>query len=591
MQVQIEKQAVTQQQSQALIHELISVSINCITFLRNIFNDDNYIDTKYYGDREIKSNYIRTKKLIPGVTELGNQMIKYIEEGVKDAIEKSYLKAIQFTIKTPKNDEFTVAESYVFGIDYKTNQVTLSNGFSQDSNFSTKILDHDEIICQIQNMIRKLILLTQSFDLLSKKKEISIKLLFNNTCPKDYQPPHFHDASDLPPTTIKINDDGNSNDLGLISTGRHNVQLNVFVESREEENNENSRLFDPFDIFDTDVDGDIDFDQAKPLEDIPASSLRLDSYLNSNMDQDTGITQYLSKSANVTTASSFGCKKCFKELNHIEYGYIIPARKSIICYDCLFPDGNRNVQLLIKIRILWNYLLNNEFPNDFLKVLNLSLNNDQQLIKTIFNWFFKYSILMTVNRAQIEVDSSSYVKGCGTFTPMIDGIIDQNGSILKKELMYFIAFIPVLKERKPFYNYDSNIDQLVFPNYKYPQLNYIKSQLNKIESQTREIRPRSNTIIPDSQPSYGTIFPIVENRMKTIAEITECSDESDENEITKVVDNSINLPMEKLSFADSLEYLSQGTLKEDENIFKKRKIDEPICEESGGKRRKISANN
>lgn len=41
------KQEISTKQSQALVKDLVSISLNCITFLRNIFGDDNYVDRKF----------------------------------------------------------------------------------------------------------------------------------------------------------------------------------------------------------------------------------------------------------------------------------------------------------------------------------------------------------------------------------------------------------------------------------------------------------------------------------------------------------------------------------------------------------------
>ena len=96
MQAQLVKQRVTNQQSQLLIHELISVSIYCVTFLRDVFEENNYIDTKYYNERYPRpdANYIRTKRLRPGITTFADLIIKCVDEGIKDSIERGYLKAV-----------------------------------------------------------------------------------------------------------------------------------------------------------------------------------------------------------------------------------------------------------------------------------------------------------------------------------------------------------------------------------------------------------------------------------------------------------------------------------------------------------------
>lgn len=149
-----------------------------------MFEESNYIDTKYYNERYPRpdANYIRTKRLRRGVTKFADLIIKCVDEGIKDSIEKGYLKAVLFAIQLPNNSEHTVCENYLFGINYLTNQVLMS---VSNKETELEVIEYDQIISQIQGMIRRLIVMTQSFDMLPREKTVLIKLLLMILVPRN----------------------------------------------------------------------------------------------------------------------------------------------------------------------------------------------------------------------------------------------------------------------------------------------------------------------------------------------------------------------------------------------------------------------
>ncbi|KAI5966665.1 hypothetical protein KGF57_000629 [Candida theae] len=597
MQAQLARQSVTNQQSQLLIHELISVSIYCVTFLRDVFEENNYIDTKYYNERYPRpdANYIRTKRLRPGVTRYADSIIKSVDEGIKDSIEKGYLKAVSFAIQIPENSKLDVCESYLFGVNYTTNRVSLS---VDDREMEFEVVEYDQIISQIQGMVRRLIVMTQSFDVLPREKTILIKLLFNDSCPKDYQPPHFEDATDLPPTTIKIDKQRGINDLGSINTGKNEVKLSVLVANK---NGANSTHVDPFDVLDNSDD---------PLGDVPASSLHLDSFLNTDKNETAATTQHVSH-------ISPTCQKCHTEVNIVEYGYNRPLKRPIICTKCMFGlEIDPDLIVLQKIRLLWDYLYHHEFPNtaELLKLSNLTVENIDIIARALNN-MFQEGVLVVCKEGQFDSGTAKYRIGSGEFSPMVDGIVDNYGTPLVKGRHYFVMFAPKLCEKYPYLSYDESVVDVYFPNIQLPRINFVKLNLRKFKARTLQKETQFSarvvrTVIPDSQASTGVVRQHYggDYKIPRIVDEEETADESKDaidinaSSMGYTTQEKVDKPMAEatkqvkdLSFADSIEFLSQEPLPiEMEKVVppsssSKRRVEYQLSQPVQ-KRRKISVN-
>ncbi|KAI5956116.1 hypothetical protein CANMA_004563 [Candida margitis] len=594
MQAQLLKQSVNNQQSQLLIHELISVSIYCVTFLRDVFEENNYIDTKYYNERYPRpdSNYIRTKRLRRGVTNFADSIIKCVDEGIKDSIEKEYLKAVSFAIQLPNDCGFTVCENYLFGIDYLTNQVSFSI-----NNMETEIemLDYDQIISQIQGMIKRLIVLTQTFDVLPRKKSVLIKLLFNDSCPPDYQPPHFEDATDLPPTTIKVNKETGVNDLGSVNTGNNQVKLSILIADKD---GVNSTDIDPFEFFNNSNDSIIG--------DVPASSLHLDSFLETSKNETAAPTQYLSH-------ISPTCQKCDTKLNVVEYGYSKPLKRPLTCIKCMFgSEIDKDLLVLQKIRLLWDYLCLHEFPstNSLLALTNLTLN-DGDILRRVLNNLFQENVLVVTKEGQFESGTVNYHIGSGEFAPIVEGIIDNYGTPMVKNRRYFVIFVPVMRERFPYLSYDESVVDLYFPNIQLPRVNFVKLNLKKFKARCLQRETQFSarivrTVIPDSQASTGVVKKYGGYKIPRIVDEETADESKDEIDLDasslgytaqEKPGNTIaetTKQIKDLSFADSMVILSQEPLpvRTEEVIsvpsLSKRKVQQQSQEVR--KKRKVSIN-
>lgn len=530
------------------------MSLYCVTFLRNVFEDENYLDAKCYADDAkyhsiADKNYIRTKKLIKGVSQLGDMFVDCVETGIKSAIEAEFLKAIQFSIYLSESNPTNLLESYVFGIDYVNRKVSV---LVNEHDF---VIDTSEVMKQIQGLVKRLLILTQSLDPLPDEKYFSIRLMFNENCPADYQPPFFQDCSNDAPAVVQVEPVVAQNtskfQIGSVNTGKNRVKVNVLCKP----SNPSVNLFpiDPFDI----VDG---IENAK--EEVPSCSLQLDKFF-----ENEEVVSYTQAIPNLSSKQQECCTTCSRMLNPVEWGTSkVRSYTKSICLSCWFPSMDPDMIVLTKVRLLWDYLLKNKIGSfkELIDAIHTDINQ-QELIAKVFSRLFCDNVLVVTDSGQFDTQYENYATGCGNFTPLISGIISNNGTELLKSREYFICFVPLLKGKFPFMNYDKSIERIYFPNYSNPKPDTLVRNLKRFKALKQ---PR---LVPFEQATNKS----------TILEISNSSSQDSEKQLRERMDTSNSLA--DLSFEDSLVFLSQNqapSVRKSEDQLQNPKL----------KKRKISIN-
>ncbi|EGW34711.1 uncharacterized protein SPAPADRAFT_145081 [Spathaspora passalidarum NRRL Y-27907] len=523
MQAQIFKQPISKKESRALIQELISVSLYCITFLRDIFDEDNYVDTKYYsGEQQYSSsetNYIRTKKLVKGVSSEADSLISCIEIGIKSALTMEYLKAIQFSIHLADQDHSQAAESYVFGIDYENSSVSV-----QLNNQERYCTNTSEVMQQIQTLIKRLLILTQSLDPLPEDKYISIRLLYNDSCPMSYQPPYFEDGT-TQPLSVQVGEKNGIVEIGTLQTGKNNVKVNVFVNA----SNETASIrIDPLELFD----GQIESIDDLTILPSPPLSLNLGEYLDTE-EANIGVTHMPSQRVPNTSVKPSICTKCNTAINLAACGYSKRLRRKITCTKCVVHGKvTWELKWLMNVRLLWNHLEKNEITT-FEDLVSSLEDPDEKLIVAVFNRLFRDNVLVITSTAISESNAEKYSFGSGAIVPSITGLIANDGTELIKGTEYFVTFVPKLPKKYRYMTYDEVVTHIYFPNFT---LNRIKSVLMNLEK-----------FMGLPKIAGCEITPTATNRSTRVS--TELSD----NKAPDLFDN-----MGDLTFEDSLVFLSQS---------------------------------
>ncbi|AGO11232.1 AaceriACL029Wp [[Ashbya] aceris (nom. inval.)] len=378
------KTAITTEQSQKLIQTMLTMSFGCLAFLRGLFPDDSFIDQKFVPEKCNKSYdkentpSIRIKTLVRGRSEEADMFLDWVEKGVFTAIRLRYLKAILLGIFTDKNNPHDLLESYVFSLEYPTsNTVTLRINGQEEA---ISLLDSRKMM---QQLMRRFIIITQSLDPLPKERYLSMRLLFNDNAPPDYQPQFFRDASMEPKTTIKVPDhmDMDAVSVGCLDTHHHTMAIKVLslvdvdAQAREELN---ARAIDPFELVNQPVELKVDsIGQSKYNS---QTTNMLQEYLRSSPEK-VCPTQALPKDdesqqlspdeqnsceCGMPCSVSFmlECETCKRQLHGLCYGN---SRSSSIqqCISCIvaeernFDPATKEFQMMMLLRKLYRYLKDN----------------------------------------------------------------------------------------------------------------------------------------------------------------------------------------------------------------------------------------
>ncbi|CAI5757672.1 unnamed protein product [Candida verbasci] len=575
---------VTVNESNHLIYQLIATSIYCITYLRDIFEDDNYLDLKFYSSATPSDDFIKIKKLIKGHSSKAEALIHCVEHGIKEAIEFGYLKAIQFIIYT--NVELEAHESYLFHIDYQNEcvSVSLNNEFEE---YTT-----DSLLSEMQQLIKRLLLVTQTFKTIKDDKNIMVRLLFTDDCPSNYQPPFFQETKES--TTIKVLKKESHFEVGSINIPETYVDAYVFVSTTKPEFIE----IDPFKHL------------YPPIGEIPASSLKtriVKEEAKEVFETQVG-TQVVEETFETQVRTQFGiakCRTCDQEFDLLLFGYELGTTHSIQCYDCIYNNYPLDLQILIKTRKLYTHLENNEaFPT--FEELKEIINLESSIIVQILNFLFKFNFIILVNDFNFSTMNEKCISD--SFVPPIDGILSNDGSKLDIGKQYFIGFVPNLILKFPFMSFDKDVYSILFPNYKRTRKDLISHNLNKFRmifydnlkssyisdslnsndlpklKYVTTLRYNSSQFSALSQASKSSIS----SKRTMIEKIKKENDfdfDFDPNETIKEITNDANASGE-MSLSDSIDYLASQ--QPPEPI--KRKLENDSDANNGKKQMKVSVN-
>jgi hypothetical protein len=161
-------QATTTEQSQIQTKELLQATFSCVSYLRDLFGDDCY--------QESRIGNIQIKKLRRTKNGRVNTFIDWLEKGCYDAIERKFLRSMVIGIYLNESEPESVSETYTFDFEYHDVQYDM---------------DHSAL-----KIIRALCILVQTLNPLPATKYVTLKLFYNENTPTEYEPPGFKPALD-----------------------------------------------------------------------------------------------------------------------------------------------------------------------------------------------------------------------------------------------------------------------------------------------------------------------------------------------------------------------------------------------------------
>lgn len=617
------KQAISTKQSQELVKDLVSISLSCITFLRNIFGDENYVDKKFICSENpnIKSSFVKTKHLVAGISKEADLFKNWIECGVNNAISLQYLQALQFGIYIDENQPEKLSETYIFKFDYNNGNISFGINDEEKCEPLLELTAREKV----QQLIKRLIVLTQTFGPLPEKKHISVRLLFNEKCPKDYQPSFFKDASDLEFPTITVDVGNSNNNIGTLDTGHDNVNIKILTNVGIQIKNPIN--LDPFDMIEDNDNYDphkfenqIQFPKAN-------NSLSLNKYLFSNKPDNIHSTQlvppsqlYYSGNFKLTceckcwasalriklSMKGFAiltCRTCQRQVHSCCYGmnHSKPIKKSVHtfeCYSCMLSTDSldKDLILLMRLRYLWKYMSCYDIPvllDLFYEIFSLEINADDDVVRKMLNKLFHDKILMVLDKP-VLVRGNKNAMGTGYLTPTIDMLVDNKGNSLVKNHTYNIAFTPTLKFPKLMCHVDN---QMFYLPDTYNTKNHILSLLQEFKASLLKNLEFDDDPIESSSPIFNTKTSNTKNS-------EEFGKPVDQTRANHANENLVDDEMDELSFEDSLNFLSQPINNQDSEdanflpdkanqfhvLASKRKLDSSLIIDYKVKNRKISVN-
>ncbi|KAH9277277.1 hypothetical protein BASA83_000144 [Batrachochytrium salamandrivorans] len=180
----------TAMQSLTVVRNVLGATIGSITYLRNVFPEHNFKDTRLNG--------LQLKTLVPKQTPQADLLIDWIDRGCCDALDRQYLRTMVFGIYVNEASPEELAEAYTFSFSYPDKDrwcIAVSKDGKEEFRFKTR-QDVTRATCE---MLRHLLVLTQTMAPLPENAFLTMKLYYyDHVTPSDYEPPMFRAGVDSP---------------------------------------------------------------------------------------------------------------------------------------------------------------------------------------------------------------------------------------------------------------------------------------------------------------------------------------------------------------------------------------------------------
>ncbi|RUP49271.1 HORMA domain-containing protein [Jimgerdemannia flammicorona] len=241
----VDTETVTQQQSLQVVRKVLATSLGCITYLRSLFPEENYED-------ESVGN-ISLKTLKRGYSQEADKLLDWLETGIFDALNRHYLRAFILGIHLDPKHPNRLAECYTFKIAYPDGEPQMCIERSGEDSQSTEVWDSADVFSRmrgtggngvegkpcrtitvgevkksVQQLLRRLILLTQTLKPLPDNRFITMKLYYyENITPPDYEPPFFRPGSAAPEDRFAFETKPEKIQVGEVETPYHTLTLGI----------------------------------------------------------------------------------------------------------------------------------------------------------------------------------------------------------------------------------------------------------------------------------------------------------------------------------------------------------------------------
>jgi len=196
---------------------LVTLAVSNVTYLRSLFPEEAYC-TRNLDGMQLKV-LIEDNQFKPAAT-VASWLVAAFE-----ALEKKYLRELSLVIYYDPSDLKKVHEMYTFKFVYSEGQVSCTMMEGQGNENASRKVDSDSICRSTKEMLRTILVATQSLDILPVNPYIVVKLMYyDDVTPVDFEPNGFVAADCqemvLPESAFNVG-------VGNVSTNHLNVSLNV----------------------------------------------------------------------------------------------------------------------------------------------------------------------------------------------------------------------------------------------------------------------------------------------------------------------------------------------------------------------------
>ncbi|KAI5789090.1 HORMA domain-containing protein [Geopyxis carbonaria] len=199
---QTSEQLIKQEQSSCLIKTILAASVGSLAYLRAFFPENCFSHLRYNGDpTETYSDFSKLgspnpdieaigltcgpkiTRLKKGVNPTADTLLDWLD-GIFQALEKGYLKALQIGVYLDYDDPNTMVETYTFSFS------TMGGLDLQLSNDATRITLTDARK-GAQQLTRRIVNITETLEPLPDRRWLTVRLHYNENTPQEYDPPGF----------------------------------------------------------------------------------------------------------------------------------------------------------------------------------------------------------------------------------------------------------------------------------------------------------------------------------------------------------------------------------------------------------------
>lgn len=388
----VTKSTISQDQSQKLVQTMITMCFGCLAFLRGLFPDDSFVDQKFVPEKctkdydKVSASSIRIKTLVREKSEEADLFLDWLENGVFQSLKEGYLKAISLGIFVDESNPNDLIETYLFAFDYSNDTISININGEKDK---ISLLDSRKMV---QQLMRRFIIITQSLDPLPEKRFLTMRLMFNDVAPREYQPQLFRDATRDPKTVITVPHENGLDmfSVGSLNTSVHKVGLKVLslADSTIQEKLASgiTTQLDPFDLLGENIELPLDTPFNSQINAPSQTTAMLQNYLKSSpvkvqptqaMTEDRNGVEGGRRADNTFSSKLkyIKCSQCRKMVPAVCYGN--HAGSSIAsCVQCLIdgkvPMDSPTMERFMMTRKIYRYMAKKpDFPKSVSEFYNI----------------------------------------------------------------------------------------------------------------------------------------------------------------------------------------------------------------------------